>query len=64
MGSHLDYVDVIFDEAYNNFFQRLESLQYKTSLAITGAIKSSSTQKLYQELELESLQNRRYYRKF
>ena len=37
---HLDYGDVMFDKAYNNSFQqRLESLQYKASLAITGALK-------------------------
>ena len=44
----LGYGDVIFDKAYNNLLQqRLESLQHKASLAITGAIKSSSTEKLY-----------------
>ena len=61
---HLDHVDVIFEKAYDNSFQqRLESLQYKASLAITGAIKDSSAEKFYQELGLESLQNRRWYRK-
>ena len=49
---------------YNNSFQqRLEPLQYKTSLAITGAIKGSSTERLYQELGLESLQTRQWFRK-
>ena len=57
MRPHLDHGDVIFDKAYNNSFQqRLESLQYKASLAIIGPIKGSSTEKLYQELGLESLQ--------
>ena len=57
MRPHLDYGDVIFDKAYNNSFQqRLESLQYKPSLAITGAIEGSPTKKLYQELGLESHQ--------
>ena len=57
---HLNYGDVIFDKAYNNSFQqRLESLQCKVLLAITGAIKGSSTERLYQELGLEPLQNRR-----
>ena len=55
---HLDYGDVIFDKVYNNSFQqRLESLQYQASLAIKGR----STEKLYQELELESLQNRIWF---
>ena len=61
---HLDYGDVIFDKAYNNSFQqRIESLQYKASLAITGAIKGSSTERLFQKVGVESLQNRRWFRK-
>ena len=61
---HLDYGDVIFDKTYNNFFQqKLESDQYKASLAITGATKGSSTEKPYQELWLEPLQHRRWFRK-
>ena len=64
MKPDLDYDDVIFDKASNNSFQkRLESLPYKASLAIAGAIKGFSTEKLYQELALESLQNRRWFRK-
>ena len=61
---HLDYDDVIFDKANNDSFHRgLESLQYKASLAITGATKGSPTENLYQELRLESLQNKRWFRK-
>ena len=41
----------------------MESLQYNAALAITGAIKGSSTKKLYEELGLESLKSRRWYRK-
>ena len=49
---------------YNtSFHQRLESLQYNWSLAITGAIRGSSKEKLYNELGLESIQNKRWYRK-
>ena len=33
------------------------------ALAITGAIRGSSKEKLYQELGLETLQQRRWYRK-
>ena len=48
---HLDYSDGIFDKAYNNSFQQgLEYFQYKASMAITGTIKGSSTEKLYREL--------------
>ena len=38
---------------------KLESLQYNATLAITGAIKGSSTEKIYEELGLESLKSRR-----
>ena len=40
---HLDYGDVIFDQAFNNsFHQRLEFIQYNAALAITGAIRETS----------------------
>ena len=56
---HLDYGDVIYDQHYNNsFHQKLESIQYNAALAITGAIRGSSREKLYQELDLESLKQR------
>ena len=38
-------------------------MQYNAVLAITGAIRVSSKKKSYQELGLESLQQRRSYRK-
>ena len=38
-------------------------MQYNAALAITGAIRGSSREKLYQELGLETLQQRRWYRK-
>ena len=62
--SHLDYGDIIYDEAFNNsFHQKIESLQYNAALAITGAIRGTSREKIYQELDLESLQQRRWYGK-
>ena len=61
---HLDHGDTIYDQAYNDsFHQKLESIQYNAALAITGAIRGNSSEKLYQELGLESLQQRRWYRK-
>ena len=61
---HLDYGDTIYDQAYKeSFHQKLESIQYNAALAITGAIRGTSREKLYQELGLESLQKRRWYRK-
>ena len=54
---HLDYGDIIYDQAYNALFQqKLELLQNNTCLAIIGAIRGTSREKLYEELGLESLQ--------
>ena len=64
VGSHLDYCDIIYDEVFNNsFHQKIESLKYNAALAFTGAIRGTSREKSYQELGLESLQQRRWYRK-
>ena len=41
----------------------IESVQYNATLAITGAMRGSSREKLYQELGFESLRDRRWYRK-
>ena len=46
---HLDYGNVIYDQHYNNsFHQKLESIQYNAALAIAGAIRGYSREKLYQ----------------
>ena len=55
---------MIYDQSYNDSFDaKLESYQYKAALAMTGAIKGSSTEKLYQELGIEHLCSRRWFRK-
>ena len=60
--SQLDYADVIHDQVYNSsFHEKLESFQYNACLA-TGAIRRTS-EKLYQELRLESLKSRRWFKK-
>ena len=47
-----------------SFHQKLESIQYYNAcLAITGTIQGASKEKLYQEIGLESLELRRWYRK-
>ena len=62
--SHLDYGDVIYNEAHNEIFdQKLESIQYNACLALSRTIRGSSREKLCQESGLESLQSRRWYRK-
>ena len=61
---HLDYGDIIYDKAYNSsFHQNVEKIQYNSVLAITGAIRETSKERFYQELGLESLEKRRWYRK-
>ena len=58
---HLDYGDIINDQAYNEIFhQKFESIQYNACLALSGAIRGSSREKLYDELGLESLQRQRW----
>ena len=62
---HLDYGDLIYDQPNNeSFCQQIESVQYNASLAITGAIKGTSRLKLYNEIGLESLKIRQWFRKF
>ena len=54
---YLDYGDILYDQAYNmSFHHELESTQYNACLAITGAIRGTAKEKLYQEVGLESLQ--------
>ena len=56
----VDYGDIIYNQPQNeSFCNKLESVQYKAALAITGAIQGTSRDKLYQELGLQSLKSRR-----
>ena len=47
----------------NYQMRTLESLQYQAALAVTGAWKGTSTQKIYEELGWESLHHRRWFRR-
>ena len=61
---HLDYGNVLRDQAFNNSLEeKLESNQYHVCLGLTEAIRGTSKEKIYQELELESLRDRRCCRK-
>ena len=61
---HLDYGDIIYDQAHNaSFQQKVQSIQYNAALAITEALRGTSKEKLFEDLGLESLQHRRWYRK-
>ena len=58
------YGDIIYDRGYNtSFHQNIELIQYNAALAITGTVRGSSREKLYQKLGFESLQQRRLYQK-
>ena len=55
---------MIYNQTFNMLFQqKMETIQYNAALVLTGAIRSSSRERLYQELGLETLQQRRWYRK-
>ena len=61
---HLDYADVIFVKPSNaTFSNRIESAQYNAALAITGTIRGTSKEKLYQELGFEIMKERRSFRR-
>ena len=52
---HLDDEDIICDKAFNeSSHAKLESLQHNGTQVITGSIRGSSTENIYEELELES----------
>ena len=52
---HLDYGDILYDQDFNNsFHDRLDSIHYNASFAITEAIRGTSSENLYQELGLEA----------
>ena len=60
----IDYGDIIYVQPQNeSFCEKLESVQYKAALAITGAIQGTSREKIYLELGLELLKNRRWYKR-
>ena len=45
--SLLDFADIIYDQAYNSaFHDKLKSIQYNACLAITGAIRGASIEKI------------------
>ena len=45
------YGDIIYDQPQNeSFCEKIESIQYKAALAITGAIQGTSREKIYQDL--------------
>ena len=47
---------------HNSFRQKAESLQYNGAIAIAGAIRGTSRENIYQELDLKSVYQRRWYK--
>ena len=73
--SHLDYCDIIYHIApsfnpppqlptFNSLMEKLERVQYQAALAVTGAWQGSNCSKLNEELEWETLSDRRMCRHF
>ena len=58
---YLNFAHVLFDQASSSN-EKLESIQYNACLAVTRTIRGTSKSKLYQELGLESLMFRCWYR--
>ena len=59
-----DYADIIYDKPFNESFKRkILMVQYKAALVINGAIKGTSRDRLYQELGVESLADRKRSRR-
>ena len=60
----LDYADIIYDKPCNGTFKgKLEAVKYNACLTITGAIQGTSRERLYREVGLETLDDRRWSRK-
>ena len=69
-GIEDDEINVEDDTVYsakpirmNCRMKEIESVQYQAALAVTGAWKGSSREKIYKELGWESLHHRRYFRR-
>ena len=61
---HLDYGDVEYDWASNESLHKSqESIQYSAAVARTRAIRRKSSEKLSQEVGLETIKSRRWLRK-
>ena len=61
VSPNIDYADIIYDKPLNESVQRkTEMVHYSAALIITGAFKGISRDKIYQQLGLESLADRRW----
>ena len=60
---HLDYGNAIYDQPNLSFLgNKIESVKYNAALAIAGAIRGTSKEKLYQKLGFRSSKDKRWLR--
>ena len=53
---HLDYADVICDQPNNSrLSDKMETVQYNATLGITGAIRGTSKEKIYQDVNFSRI---------
>ena len=58
---YFDYGDIIYDKPNNESFKnKTENAQYKVCIEKTDAVQGASRERLYHELGLESLGDRRW----
>ena len=60
---HLDYGDAIYHTQNLHLMSKFESTQYDAALAVRGAWRGTSTDKVLKELGWETLAHKRYYRR-
>ena len=62
--AHSDFDMIIYHQPIDaSFLGEIKSIWYNAALAISGAIKGIPKQKLFKELSLESLKERRWFHK-
>ena len=60
---HLNYGDAVYDQPNLSYLtNKIELVQYNAALAIAGAIRWTSKEKLYQDLDFESLKDKNWLR--
>ena len=60
----LDYGDIIYDKSHKVFFiEKVERVQHDSFLVTAVAFKGTSRERLYKELGLKSVKNKRWHRK-
>ena len=61
---NVDYTDIIYDKPFKESCKtKIEMVQYRVALVVTGTIKDTSRDRIYQEIGLEFLADRRWSNK-